>query len=230
MTQPLTLTIGNYNYSSWSMRPWVALTAAGVAFETRMVPLDTPVFTSTVKTLSPAGKVPVLLDGSFAVWDSLAIIEYLAESHPALWPANAQRRARARSLCAQMHSGFTGLRGAMPMNIEADLPGHGHTPAALADSEALQALWSHELQAHGGPFLFGQWSAADAYFAPVVMRLNTYSPPVTEQIAGYMKAVTAHPAVAQWVARAKVEHIYIKQDEPYRTAAQAGYPAQGKVC
>ena len=217
------LTIGNYNYSSWSMRPWVALTAAGVAFETQKINLDTPEFHSQVPALSPAGKVPVLQDGNLAVWDTLAIIEYAYESHPAIWPAAKAQRARARSLCAQMHSGFTGLRSAMPMNIEAQLHGLGHTADALKDAAALQALWEAELAAQGGPFLFGAWSAADAYFAPVVMRFASYGVPVSATVQAYMHAVQAHPAVAQWVERAKAERIYVAMDEPYRTAAQAGY-------
>lgn len=205
------------------MRPWVALTAAHVPFETRMVRLDTPEFANAIGSVSPAGKVPVLQDGALAVWDSLAIIETMAEQYSQLWPSAAPLRARARSLCAQMHSGFTGIRLCMPMNIEAGLAGKGQTPAALADSAALQALWANELNAHGGPFLFGEWSAADAYFAPVVMRLNTYAPPVTAQTQAYMKAVTAHPAVAQWIALAKAERVFVPEGEPYRTAAQAGY-------
>jgi glutathione S-transferase len=219
----LTLTIGNYNYSSWSMRPWVALTAAGMAFETEKIVLDTDEFRAKVGALSPAGKVPVLQDGTLVVWDTLAIIEYAYETHPSIWPAARAQRARARSLCAQMHSGFTGLRNAMPMNIEASLPGVGHTADALKDAAALQALWEAELQAQGGPFLFGNWCAADAYFAPVVMRLASYAVPVSSAVQAYMAAVQAHPAVQEWVSRAKAERIYVALDEPYRTAAQAGY-------
>jgi glutathione S-transferase len=218
-----TLTIGNYNYSSWSMRPWVALTAAGMAFDTQMVQLDSPEFAAHVPTINPAGKVPVLQDGGLTVWDTLAIIEYAAESYPAIWPADKARRARARSLCAQMHSGFTGLRNDMPMIVDARLPGKGHTLAALADVVAVQALWENELNAHGGPFLFGQWCAADAYFAPVVMRLTTYAPPVSARVQAYMDAVKAHPAVAQWIDQAMKERIYIAKDEPYRSREQAGY-------
>lgn len=205
------------------MRPWVALTAAGMAFDTHMVVMDTPEFKAHVGALNPAGKVPVLQDGGLAVWDTLAIIEYAYESHPAIWPVEKAARARARSLCAQMHSGFTGVRSAMPMNIEAHLPGLGHTPAALADVAAIEALWGDALAAHGGPFLFGAWSAADAYFAPVVMRFYTYAPPVNARSTAYMAAVKAHPAVAQWIERALQERIYLAIDEPYRSAAQAGY-------
>jgi glutathione S-transferase len=219
----LTLTVGNFNYSSWSMRPWVALTAAGMAFDTHMVVLDTPEFTTAVGSITPAGKVPVLQDGALTVWDTLAIIEYAYESHPSIWPADKARRARARSLCAQMHSGFAGLRNDMPMIVDAHLPGKGHTPAALADAKAMQALWTNELSAHSGPFLFGAWSAADAYFAPVVMRFTTYAVPVNPAVKAYMDAVKAHPAVVQWVTRAKAERIYVAKDEPYRTRAEAGY-------
>ena len=220
------LTIGNYNYSSWSMRPWVALTAAGVVFDTQRVWLDTPTFKTEVAA-NPAGKVPFLNDNGLIVWDTLAIIEYAYETHPAIWPADKAHRARARSLCAQMHSGFTPLRGAMPMIIDAKLPNIGHTPDALADVAALCALWSDALQQakakSGGPFLFGDFCAADAYFAPVVMRFNTYAVPVPPAIADYCAAVTAHPAVQAWVQQALVERVYVAVDEPYRTAAQAGY-------
>lgn len=223
MNTTLKLTIGNYNYSSWSMRPWVALTAAGVVFETEKIILDTDDFRTKVGALNPAGKVPVLQDETLVIWDTLAIIEYAAETHPAIWPADRAKRARARSVCAQMHSGFTGLRNAMPMNIEAVLPAVGHSADALKDAAALQTLWEAELSQHGGPFLFGTWSAADAYFAPVVMRLSTYAVPVSPATQAYMQAVQAHPAVREWVSRAKAERIYVALDEPYRTAAQAGY-------
>jgi glutathione S-transferase len=126
-------------------------------------------------------------------------------------------------VCAQMHSGFTSLRNDMPMIVDAHLPGKGHTVAALADVVAVQALWENELAAHGGPFLFGAWCAADAYFAPVVMRLTTYKPPVSARVQAYMAAVKAHPAVAQWIQRALAERIYIAKDEPYRSREQAGY-------
>jgi glutathione S-transferase len=205
------------------MRPWVALTAAGMVFDTQMVVLDTPEFTAKVGKMTPAGKVPVLQDGDLTVWDTLAIIEYAYESHPAIWPAQKERRARARSLCAQMHSGFTQLRNDMPMIVDAHLPGKGHTAGALADAAAIQTLWTNELSAHGGPFLFGAWCAADAYFAPVVMRFSTYAVPVSPAVQAYMDAVKAHPAVVQWVNRAKAERIYVPKDEPYRSREEAGY-------
>lgn len=217
------MTVGNFNYSSWSMRPWVALTAAGMVFDTHMVMLDTPEFTAQLGQISPAGKVPVLQDGDLAVWDTLAIIEYAYESHPVIWPSDKAARARARSLCAQMHSGFTHMRNDMPMIVDATLPGKGHTAGALADAQAIQALWQAELNTHGGPFLFGAWSAADAYFAPVVMRFTTYAVPVSAAVQSYMTAVKGHPAVAAWIARAKAECIYVEKDEPYRSREQAGY-------
>ena len=216
------LTVGNYNYSSWSMRPWVALTAAGIDFETQRVWLDTPTFKQAVSA-NPAGKVPFLNDGGFIVWDTLAIIEYAYEFAPKIWPADKHMRARARSLCAQMHSGFTGIRSAMPMNIKAKLAGVGHTEAALADAAALFALWGDALTQSGGPFLFGAFCAADAYFAPVVMRLNTHAVPMPPQIAAYCAAVTAHPEVQAWIQLALAERVFVAADEPYRTAAQAGY-------
>jgi glutathione S-transferase len=220
---PLKLTIGNYNYSSWSMRPWVALTAVDMPFTTQVIELDSPAFAAHVPTINPAGKVPVLHDGVLAVWDTLAIIEYAYENYPAIWPADKARRARARSLCAQMHSGFTAMRNDMPMIVDAHLPGKGHTAGALADVAAISALWKAELAAHGGPFLFGQWCAADAYFAPVVLRFTTYAPPVSARVQAYMSAVKSHPATAQWIERGMKERIYIAKDEPYRSREQAGY-------
>jgi glutathione S-transferase len=192
-------------------------------FNTEMVQLDSPEFAAHVPTINPAGKVPVLQDGGLTVWDTLAIIEYAYESYPAIWPADKARRARARSLCAQMHSGFTSIRNDMPMIVDAYLPGKGHTAGALADVAAISSLWQAELSAHGGPFLLGEWSAADAYFAPVVMRFSTYAPPVSERVTAYMIAVKSHSAVAQWMAHAVKERTYIAKDEPYRSREEAGY-------
>lgn len=173
-----TLIIANKNYSSWSLRPWIALRATGVAFTEQKLGFFTEAFTRQVGAVSPAGLVPVLLDGDFAVWDSLAICEYVAEQRPEanLWPQDAKARARARSLAAQMHSGFSAMRQAMPMNIEAHLPGIDLPEAARQDISRLHAIWRDTRAefGQGGPFLFGAFSIADAFFAPVVSRFTTY--------------------------------------------------------
>ena len=223
----LKLYIGNKNYSSWSMRPWVLLTQAGIPFEEVMARFDSFApdsgFKKIIGPVSPVGKVPALVDADLAVWDTLAIAEYLAEKFPdkQLWPADAKARARARSICAEMHSGFAALRSACPMNIEASLPEIGQLawrdkPAVRADVARLVAMWSELLAQHGGPMLFGTFSVADAYFAPVVMRLKTYALPVPEEIAAYMVRVCALPGVKAWVEGALAEHDFRDFEEPFR--------------
>jgi glutathione S-transferase len=223
----LKLYIGNKNYSSWSMRPWVLLTQAGIPFEEVMARFDSFApdsgFKKVIDPVSPVGKVPALVDADLAVWDTLAIAEYLAEKFPdkQLWPADVKARARARSICAEMHSGFAALRSACPMNIEASLPEIGQLawrdkPAVRADVARLVAMWSELLAQHGGPMLFGTFSAADAYFAPVVMRLKTYALPVPEEIAAYMLRVCALPGVKAWVEGALAEHDFRDFEEPFR--------------
>lgn len=224
------LYIGNKNYSSWSMRPWVLLRQFGIPFDEVMVRFDSfdagSVFKTTLARVTPTGTVPVLVDdGGLAVWDTLAIAEYLAERHPerALWPRDARQRARARSVCAEMHAGFRALRSACPMNIEASLPEVGaqvlaEQPAVQADLDRLVALWSEALADSGGPFLFGTFTIADAYFAPVVSRLRTYALPVPPVVADWMAQVWAAPGVAAWVAEALAERDFLDFEEPYRTA------------
>ena len=223
----LKLYIGNKNYSSWSMRPWVLMKQAGIAFEEVMVRFDafTPEskFKHTVGQISPVGKVPVLQSGALAVWDTLAIAETLNEMFPDkhLWPRDAAARAHARSICAEMHAGFTGLRGNCPMNIEAHLPEQGaliwrDKPAVRADVARLVQMWRDLLQAHGGPLLFGEFSIADAYFAPVCMRLKTYALPVPDAIRAYVDRVSALPGVKAWVDGALAEHDFLDFEEPYR--------------
>ncbi|NCN72033.1 MAG: glutathione S-transferase family protein [Rhodoferax sp.] len=221
------LYIGNKNYSSWSMRPWVLLTQAGMAFEEVMVRFDafTPEskFKTTLKTVSPTGKVPVLVDDDLVVWDTLAIAEYLAEKFPEceLWPHEQAERARARSACAEMHSGFTALRGACPMNIEAHLPEAGALiwrdhAGVRADVARLVTLWRDCLQKSGGPLLFGNFSVADAYFAPICTRLLTYALPLPDDIAAYVQRVSALPGVKAWTCGALAEHDFLDFEEPYR--------------
>jgi glutathione S-transferase len=221
------LAIGNKNYSSWSMRPWVLMRQAGIPFDEVMLRFDAFAPDSAFKTalarLSPAGKVPVLLDDGFAVWDTLAIAEYLAEKFPQkqLWPADARARARARSVCAEMHAGFGALRSNFPMNIEASLPEVGRRlladdAAARADLARIVAIWSELLDVHSGPLLFGAFSIADAYFAPVVMRIVSYALPVPEAIGAYIARVQALPGVAAWCRDARAEADFLAFEEPYR--------------
>ena len=224
-----TLYIGNKNYSSWSMRPWVLMTQAGIPFEERMVRFDSfggdSRFKEEVLKVNPAGRVPVLVDDGLAVWDSLAIIEYVAEKHPerGVWPRERQARARARSVCAEMHAGFSALRTHCPMNIEASLPHIGalawrDQPAVRADVERIVGMWTSLLDAHGGPMLFGEFSAADAFYAPVCMRLRGYALPVPGQVADYIRRVCALPAVQAWMDAALAEQDFVVFDEPYRTS------------
>ena len=222
------LYIGNKNYSSWSMRPWVLLKQAGIAFDEVLVRFDgfeaESRFKREIARVNPAAKVPVLVDGDLVIWDSLAIAEYLVERFPekGLWPADRAARARARSVCAEMHAGFGALRNHWPMNIEAALPEVGarvlsEQPQVRADVERVNAMWSELLAAHGGPMLFGGFGIADAYFAPVAMRFRTYGVPLPPVIQGYVERVTALPGVAAWIADALAERDFRAFEEPYRT-------------
>ncbi len=223
------LLIGNKNYSSWSMRPWVLMKQLGIPFEEVKLRFDfspgSP-FRREVATFSPSGKVPVLLDDDFSVWDTLAIVEYLHDKFPGrgVWPEGMRERARARSLCAEMHSGFAALRSHCPMNIEAALPEVGakvwaEQAAVRDDVMRIETAWLDALNASGGPFLFGAFSAADAYFAPVVMRVTRYGLPLSAAAQAYVQAIEAHPAVQAFVADALAERDFIAEDEPYRTQA-----------
>ncbi|MBT9486389.1 MAG: glutathione S-transferase family protein [Rubrivivax sp.] len=221
------LIIGNKNYSSWSMRPWVLMRGLGIPFDEVMLRFDFSAnspFRQAVAQVNPAGKVPVLvLDDGFAVWDTLAIVETLGELHPGIWPADKNARARARSLCAEMHSGFGALRNHCPMNIEAHLPEVGakvwaEQPAVQRDVARIEQLWAAALQASGGPFLFGAFGAADAFFAPVAMRLLTYALPMSDTTRAYVERLRTAPGVAAWIADALLERDYIAEDEPYRPA------------
>jgi len=214
----LKLVIGNKNYSSWSMRPWVAMTAFGIPFEEVRIPLGRPETSSLIAQHSAAGRVPVLVAGQTTVWDSLAICEYLAEQFPdkGLWPRDAAARAIARSICAEMHSGFSGLRSAMWMNIRASFPGKGRTPEAQSDIARICEIWEDCL-ARSGPhqFLFGDFSIADAYFSPVVMRFRTYGVWLPPVLQAYVDRVVAHPAVAQWMEQAIKETERMEKYDTY---------------
>ncbi|MEO8278261.1 MAG: glutathione S-transferase family protein [Ideonella sp.] len=223
----LRLAIGNKNYSSWSMRPWVLMKQAGIDFQEVPVRFDSfdadSTFKSKVGQWSPAGRVPILLDGDLAVWDTLAIAEYLAESFPGhrLWPDDKAARARARSVCAEMHSGFGALRSHFPMNIEASLPEIGtqalaEEPAVRADLARIVSMWGELLAQGKGPMLFGGFTIADAFFAPIVMRIRTYGLPLDVACSAYADAVVALPSVRQWIAEACAEHDFLAFEEPYR--------------
>jgi len=218
----LELVIADKNYSSWSMRPWVLMRHLGLDFTERLIRLDQPDTAARITAISPAGRVPVLLDDGFAVWDSLAIMETLADRDPAarVWPADLRQRARARSVAAEMHAGFQALRGGMSMNIRKRSPGLGHTPEVLADVARIDAMWSELLAAYGGPFLFGaDFTAADAMYAPVVMRFVTYAAPLSAAAQAYVAAVQALPAVAEWIAAAHADPVEIaKYDRPHNAA------------
>ena len=214
----LKLVIGNKNYSSWSMRPWVAMTAFGIPFEEVRISLGRPETSSLIARHSAAGRVPVLVAGETTIWDSLAICEYLAEQFPdkGLWPHDVAARAIARSICAEMHSGFTGLRTAMWMNIRANFPGKGRTPAAQADIARVCEIWEDCLARSGQHgFLFGDFSIADAYYAPVVMRFRTYGVWLPPALQAYVDRVTAHPAVARWIDEAVRENDRLEKYDSY---------------
>ena len=204
----LKLIIGNKNYSSWSMRPWVAMRAFGIPFEEIRILLDRPDTAARIAQYSSAGRVPILLAGDITVWDSLAICEYLAEQFPEknLWPQDVAARAMARCVCAEMHSGFAALRSDMSMNLRMSLPGKGRTPGAQADIGRISEIWEECLSRFGHhQFLFGEFSIADAYFAPVVMRFRTYAVVLAPALQAYIERVTAHPAVAQWLQEGLAE-------------------------
>ena len=221
------LIIGNKNYSSWSMRPWVLMKQLGLPFEEHKLRFDfspqSP-FRREVARFSPAGKVPVLFDDDFAVWDTLAIIEYLHDKFPGrgVWPADMRLRARARSLAAEMHSGFGALRNHCPMNIEAALPEVGariwaEQEGVRKDVQRIELAWAEALNESGGPFLFGEFSAVDAMYAPVCMRLRSYHLPIVQTTHDYIAHVAAAPGVKAWVMDALEERDFIVEDEPYRT-------------
>ena len=202
------LVVGNKNYSSWSLRPWIAMKVLGLPFAEKRIALYRPGSKEEILRHSPAGKVPILQDGNTVVWDSLAILEYLAERHPQLWPTDAAERAKARAISAEMHSGFAHLRQHMSMNVRKRYPGKGRTPEVLAEIARIQSIWDGAR----GPFLFGAFGAADAMYAPVVLRFRTYEVDVCPE---YTKAMLALPAMKEWIAAAEVEAESLPQFELY---------------
>ena len=218
MAKPLML-VGNQNYSSWSLRPYMALAMADIAFDKQMIRLLVPGFKAKLAKYNAAGKLPLLIHNGNTIWDTLAIIEYAAETWPDknLWPKNKKARAMARSVSAEMHSGFFAIRNACPMNLRrpAKLPPGGINAAVRADVDRLEALWTQcrKLHGKGGPFLFGKFSAADAMFTPVATRLHTFAIPVKSATRAYMDALFATKAFVQWKAEAALEPWVIAEDE-----------------
>ena len=212
-----TIVIGNKNYSSWSFRGWLTVRATGAAFEEILIPLDTEEWTATIGKFSPSGRVPVLIDGETTIWDTMAIVESLAERHPeaALWPHDGEARAHARSSSAEMHSGFMALRSAMPMNFRRPVQVLPLTEDVAKDVARISALWGDARDGfgHEGPYLYGDWSAADIMFAPVVSRFRTYGVEVAPQLATYMEAVEAHPHYTEWRDAGLEESWIITADE-----------------
>lgn len=216
------LVIANKNYSSWSLRAWLLLREAGIPFEEEMVRFGDARFAERIQQYSPAGRVPVLIDGDLAVWDSLAIAEYVAEKFPEkkLWPEERAARARARSLCAEMHAGFSQLRSRMPMNCEASLPlGRLEIPVQR-DVDRMVAMWvdARAKFGAGGPFLFGRFCIADAYFAPIVSRFVTYGIDLPAPARAYVTTMTSLGSMQEWLAAARDEQEFVPSDEPYRRA------------
>jgi len=213
----LELVIGNKNYSSWSFRPWLAMKVAGIAFAETVIPLDTPDFKSRIADLSVAGKVPVLIDGDTRVWESLAILEYLAEKNPeaGLWPRDARARAHSRAICSEMHAGFQPLRRQFPMNMRRRVKAHELNADAASDVRRIETLWGdcRARFGQGGPFLYGAFGATDAMYAPVVSRFHTYGVEVGGATRDYMRAITALPEWSEWREAARREPWVIPQDE-----------------
>jgi len=213
----LTLVIGNKNYSSWSFRPWIAMKVCGIAFDEVVISLNADDFKSRVSKISETGKVPALDDSGVHVWESLAILEYLAEKFPAvkLWPADPVARAHARTVSSEMHAGFVPLRRACPMNMWRPVKKRELNDETLADVRRIEAIWGECRTRYGasGPFLFGAFGAADAMYAPVIARFHTYDVEVGAAARAYMAAVMALPAWAEWGAAARKEPWVLPEDE-----------------
>jgi glutathione S-transferase len=216
MAKPV-LYVGNQNYSSWSLRPYMALKQVGIPFDLKLILLDTPQFKSQVKKISPAGRVPVLVHGKVTVWDTLAILEYVAEHWPDknLWPTQVAARAHARAVSAEMHSGFQALRNACPMNIRRPVKKVPMNDAVLADIKRIDDIWSKARKSFGkgGPFLFGKFSVADAMYAPVASRCETYTIKLSPTATAYKNAILASDAFRAWKEGALKEKWVVPHDE-----------------
>ena len=229
MEPSLTLVIANKNYSSWSMRPWVLLRGRDIAFRERMLKFESQEWRDQIAKLSPSGLVPVLWEGEpgagFATWDTLAIAERLRDLFPdrGIWPADPLARSRARSAAAEMHSGFRALRGAMPMNIRSRYPGKGLNEGVAKDISRIEFLWNDLRLKYGkqGPYLFGEFCAADAFYAPVATRLVTYGVELKAAAQDYQQALLESPGVKAWSVDAVKETEFVAEDEPYATNANS---------
>jgi glutathione S-transferase len=214
------LLVGNKNYSSWSLRPWLLLSHLEIPFDEEVLSFNDPAFKARVRRYSPVGQVPVLVDGAIVVWDTLAIVEYVADTFPdhGVWPVDRAARAHARSLCAEMHSGFGALRSALPMNCELRVSWAPLDVEVLRDIARIIDIWTDCRARYGehGPFLFGTFSAADAYFSPVVRRFLAFDIKLPEAAAAYAALIDALPAMRAWVAAGLAEHDFVAMDEPYR--------------
>jgi len=218
-----TLYIGNKNYSSWSLRPWILLTELGIAFEEKLVPFDDGGSREKFRAFSPNGLVPCLHDGDTVVWESLAIVEYLAEKHPGVWPEAVAARAWARAATAEMHAGFNALRGECPMTVGLRISAHQRSIALQQDLDRLDELWQQGFERFGGDFLTGtQFCAVDAFFCPVAYRVQTWGLPLSEVSAAYVERLLALPGMQAWTAAALTE--------PYREAThEAEFAALGEL-
>ena len=213
----LTLVIGNKNYSSWSLRPWLAMTVGKIPFTEKLITLFDDEWDAEIAKVSPTKKVPVLIAGDLVIAETIAIMEYAAEQYPDanLWPADAKARAMARSVSAEMHAGFTALRTHMPMNIRGHHPGRGMGEGVADDIKRIEQIWSacRTRFGAGGDFLFGHFTNADAMFAPVVSRFTTYAAPVSGESRAYMEAVQALPAMKAWSDAGRAEPWVVGEDE-----------------
>jgi glutathione S-transferase len=212
---PLTLVIGNKNYSSWSLRPWLLLKHVGLEFQEILIPLDTPDTREQIDQYTPSGRVPVLRQGTLCVWDSLAICEYVAELSGKGWPQEPEARAVARAVCAEMHSGFATLRSLWPMNARARNRRTALTASLAADIERIDEVWNdcRGRFGSGGPWLFGEYGVADAMYAPVVLRFNTYAARISPTARWYMASVLEDAPLQEWLQAAKQEPWTIAVDE-----------------
>ena len=212
---PLKLYVGNKNYSSWSMRPWIAMRAKGIEFEEILTPFDDDARNPKFREFSPTGKVPVLVDGEVRVWESLAILEYLHDKFPdaGFWPQNIAKRAAARAFASEMHAGFNALRSACPMNIRRPVRAIEVGEGVRRDVARIEELWRDCLDVWGGPFLFGEFCNADAMYAPIVNRLEVYALSDHPAVAAYTKTMKAHPAWIEWEKAGIAEPWIIPSDE-----------------
>lgn len=209
------LLIGNRNYSTWSLRPWLVLKHFDIPFEDEVLQLSGPGWRETLAARSPTGKVPVLIDGDLMVPETLAIIEYLADAFPEkpIWPTDRRDRALARAAASEMHAGFSGLRNHAPMNLRASHPGKVDVETVRKDLQRVESLWGELLARSGGPYLLGDFTAADAMFAPLATRLRTYDLPVSDTARRYVEAIYALPAFQDWLAMALQEPWIVDDDE-----------------